>query len=71
MQLIAYISVRRPGSVPKSANVRFVVDKVALGQVSLRVLRFSLSISFHRGTPYSYIIWGMNDVPVGGRSAET
>jgi hypothetical protein len=29
--------------------VRFVVDKVALGQVFLRVLRFPLSISFQTG----------------------
>jgi hypothetical protein len=29
--------------------VGFVVYKVALGQVSLRVLRFPLSVSFHRG----------------------
>jgi hypothetical protein len=33
--------------------VGFVVDKVALGQVSLRVLRFSLLISFHRGLQFS------------------
>jgi len=30
-----------------------VVDKVARGQVSIHVLQFSLSISFHRGCPYS------------------
>ena len=36
------------GSVPGQARVRFVVDKVALGQVFLRVFRFPLSISFHR-----------------------
>jgi hypothetical protein len=33
---------------PWSNHVGFVVDKVALGQVFPLVLRFSLSISFHR-----------------------
>jgi hypothetical protein len=32
---------------------------------------FPLSMSFHRGSSYSYIIWGMNNMPVGGRSSET
>jgi hypothetical protein len=27
--------------------------------------------SFHRASPYSYDIWGMNNRPVGGRSSET
>jgi hypothetical protein len=30
-----------PGSIPGSVYVGFVMDKVALGQVFLRVLRFS------------------------------
>jgi hypothetical protein len=46
-RLIAGLSPRRPGFAPGSVRVRFVVDKVALGQVSLQVLRFPLSISFH------------------------
>jgi hypothetical protein len=37
----------------------------------LRVIRFPLSISFHRCCPYVYITWGMNNRPVGGRSSET
>jgi hypothetical protein len=32
---------------PGSDHVRFVVDKVALGHVFLRVVGFPLSISFH------------------------
>jgi hypothetical protein len=32
---------------------------------------FTLSISFHRGCPCSYIIRGTNNRPVGGRSSET
>jgi hypothetical protein len=34
-------SPRRPGFARRSIRVRFVVDKVALGQVFLRVLRIS------------------------------
>jgi hypothetical protein len=34
--------------------VGFVVDKVALEQILLRVLRFFLSISFHRGSTLIY-----------------
>jgi hypothetical protein len=45
--------------------------KVALGKVCIRVLRFSLSISFHRGSPYSHIVWGINNRPVRGRRLET
>jgi hypothetical protein len=32
---------------------------------------FPLPISFHREPPYSYIIWGMNNMPIGGCSSET
>jgi hypothetical protein len=39
--LVAGLSPRRSGFAPGSINVGFVVDKVALGQVFLRVLRFS------------------------------
>jgi hypothetical protein len=49
--LVAGLSLRMPGSM----HVGFVVDKVALGQVFLRVLRFScVSIFFHRRSPNSY-----------------
>jgi hypothetical protein len=39
-RLVAGLSLRRPGFDPGSA-VRFVVNNVALGQFSPRVLRFS------------------------------
>jgi hypothetical protein len=39
--LVAGFSPRRPGFAPGSIHVGFVVDKVTLGQVFLRVLRFS------------------------------
>jgi hypothetical protein len=53
MGLVAGLIQWRPGFA--LGNSMWVVDKVALGQVFLRVLRFYLSISFHRGSPYSYI----------------
>jgi hypothetical protein len=39
--LVARLSSRRPGFAPGSIHVEFVMDKVALGLVFLRVLRFS------------------------------
>jgi hypothetical protein len=39
--LVTGLSPRRPGFAPGSIHVGFVVDNVALGQVFLRVLRFS------------------------------
>lgn len=36
-----------PVSIPWPVRVAFVVDRVALGQVSVRVLRFIVSVSFH------------------------
>jgi hypothetical protein len=40
-RLVAGLSLSRPGSDPGSVHVGFVVEKVALGQVFPRVLRFS------------------------------
>jgi hypothetical protein len=47
------------------------VDKVALEHVYLRVLRFLLSTSLHRRSPYSHIIWVMNIRPADGRRSLT
>ena len=44
-RLVAGLPPRRPGFDPGSVLVGFVVDKVALGQVFLRLLRFS-SVTF-------------------------
>jgi hypothetical protein len=44
-RLVAGLSLLRPGFDPGSVNLGFVVDKVALGQVFLRVVGFPLSIS--------------------------
>jgi hypothetical protein len=55
-RLVTGQSPRRPGPAFGSAPVVFVVDKVALGQVSSCSV-FSC-LSFHSGCPLSYIIWG-------------
>jgi hypothetical protein len=53
--LVAGLSPRRPGFVPGSIHAGFVMEKVALGQGFLRVLRFSpVNIPFHRRSPNSY-----------------
>jgi hypothetical protein len=44
VRLVVGLSHRRHGFAPGLLHVRIVVDKVALGQVFLRVLRFSLSV---------------------------
>jgi hypothetical protein len=69
--LVTVLSLRRPGFTPRSVHVGFVLHKVALGQVTILVLRVSLSMLFHRDSPCSYITWGMNNKPVGGRCSET
>jgi hypothetical protein len=63
-------------------NVSFnspVSPTLLLADFAVRIARelwwtnqeFCLSISFHCGSPCSYITWGMNSRPVGGRSSET
>lgn len=32
---------------------------------------FPLLVSFHCGSPFSYITWEMNDRPIGGYSSKT
>jgi hypothetical protein len=70
-RLVTGLSPCRTSFAPGSVHMRFVVDKVALEQVFLRVIRFPLSLSFHLGSPYSYTIWTMDSRPIGGRSSET
>jgi hypothetical protein len=62
-RLVAGLSLRSPGFEPRSIHVGFVVEKVALGQVFLRVLRFSpvniippsLSNSYHHQGDEQYV----------------
>jgi hypothetical protein len=68
--LIARLSLRRFGFTPGLVRLGFVVYKVTLGQDFFKFFGSPLSVLFHQ-TPYFYIIWGMNNRYVGGRSSET
>jgi hypothetical protein len=70
-RLVADISPRRAELAPGPVHVGFVVHSVALRQVFLRVLRFTLSISSRHGSSHSYITWGMNSRSVNTRSSAT
>jgi hypothetical protein len=48
-------SPRRPWYALRAVYVGFMVEKVALWQFSLRVLRFPLSVSFHRFPIFTHI----------------
>jgi hypothetical protein len=63
-RLFAGLSPQRSGFAPESVHVGFVVDKVALGQVILRVFGFPMSISFHCNSPYLRITWGRTIGPL-------
>jgi len=54
-----------------SVHVECMVDKVAMGNTFIHVLRLSLSISFHRFSPLSHIVCRMDNRAAGGRSSET
>jgi hypothetical protein len=59
------------GFMPRSVHVEFVVDKVALGQVSFRVLWFFLVSIIPTWLFILIYHWGMNNRPAGGHSSET
>ena len=52
--LVADVSPRRRGFNPRSVDMRFVVDKVALGQVFALVIRFSPCQHHSTNAPYSF-----------------
>jgi hypothetical protein len=56
--LFTGLSLQMPEFAPGTARVRFVEDKMALGQVRLWVLPFSLPVSLHPRSTYSYTTWG-------------
>jgi hypothetical protein len=60
--LVAGLSPRRPGLAPGSTHVGFVVEKVALGQVFLIVLRIPLSMYYSTVALQTHIIWGMRNM---------
>jgi hypothetical protein len=65
--LFASLSPRRPGFALGSVHAVFVVWDRFFSEF----LSFPLPISFHHGSQYSYIIWGINNRSVGGCSSET
>jgi hypothetical protein len=70
-RLVATLSPRRLGFALGTVHVGFV-DKLALGQVFLRVLLFPpVSIIPPRLSIQSHNTRGMNNRPVSGRSSET
>jgi hypothetical protein len=69
--LVTDLSLKRPGFTPGSFHMWYVVDKVALAKVFLRVPRFS---PVNIIPPwFSILIYhlGMNNRPVDGHSSET
>jgi hypothetical protein len=55
-RLVAGLPPRRPGFAPSSVHVGFVVDKVAVGHVFHRGLRFPLYVlSFHQDSLLIYL----------------
>jgi hypothetical protein len=56
-RLVAGFPPRRPGFKPGSTHVGFVVDKLAVGQVSSEYFGFPCQSSFHNHHHLS-IIWG-------------
>jgi hypothetical protein len=60
-----------PGLALGLVHVKYVVEKVALGQGFSEFFGFTLSLSFHRCSPCSCITCGMNSKPVIGRISKT
>jgi hypothetical protein len=56
--LVAGFPRRRPGFDPSSGHVRFVVDKVALGQFFFQYFGFPYQFSFHRLLHICYLSFG-------------
>jgi hypothetical protein len=56
--------------MPVLVHVVFAEDKDAL-RFFPEFFGFLLLVSLHHGSPYSYIILGMNNMPIGGHSSET
>jgi hypothetical protein len=60
-----------PGSGPGQFMWNLWLTKWHCDEYLSQVFSIFLSISFHCGSPLSYIIWGMNNRPVKGRSSES
>jgi hypothetical protein len=66
--LVTSLSPRRPEFAPGSVHMGFVVDKVTLGQIFLRILRFT-PVSVIPSVFSILIIWGMKNRSIGDRSS--
>jgi hypothetical protein len=69
--LVAGLSLWWPRFAHGSVHVGFVVEKVSLRQVFLRVFQFLLVSIIPQWLSMLIVTWGMNSRPVGGRSSET
>jgi hypothetical protein len=70
-RLAADPSPQSPGFMPGSVRVRFVVERVAVGQVFLRVLWLYPFSTILPGLSVFIYPLGMNNISVSGRSSET
>jgi hypothetical protein len=69
-QLVVVFSLWRPEFVPRTVHMGFVIDKVAPGQVFLRVLWFSAVIIIPAVLYiHIHIIWRMDSGPVSSHSS--
>jgi hypothetical protein len=57
-RLVGILSAKWPRFDLRAVHVKFEVDKVALGQVSLQVLRFSFAIIIQQGSGSIVILSG-------------
>jgi hypothetical protein len=60
-----------PASLPGQSTWDLWLSEWQWDRIFSELLCFPLSISFHCGSPYSCITWGMNNRPIGGCSSET
>jgi hypothetical protein len=70
-RLVAGLSPRSPVSLPGQSMWDLWWTKWHWDRLFSEFFGFPLSISFHRRSAYSYIICGMNNMPVSGSSSET
>jgi hypothetical protein len=69
-RLVAGLSLQRPVFARRPVHVGFVVDKVAMRQVFLRVFRFSpVNIILPLLHTHSCAIWGADNGSLNGRSS--
>jgi hypothetical protein len=69
-RLVAGFPPLRPGFESRSGNVGFVVDKVALGQVSSEYSGFSCQFSFHRLLHIQNHLSSGYNRPISGRRSK-